>query len=131
MVQRNRTRSPDTQSRWFDNVVISTKPIGPIVSEPEPTLMKTPYQGPAEQAAWEVELAAHDEGDIVVWRSRTQATGDRVKVHSNTGDFLGPLEDSNRLAYGKTYFSRVRQQSSEGDWSDWSGWHQPFVTPDE
>lgn len=49
--------SPVDQSRYMDEFVISTKPIGPVTVPLDPTLIKTPYFGPAKQNAWEIELA--------------------------------------------------------------------------
>ena len=45
--------SPVDQSRWVDEFVISTRPIGPVYTGPNPTLAKTPYEGPGKQSAWE------------------------------------------------------------------------------
>ena len=55
--------SPVTQSRWIDNFVISTKPIGPVVCPRNPVLFKTPYRGPGKMATWQVEVASADQDD--------------------------------------------------------------------
>ena len=117
-----------TQSRWIDNFVISTRPIGPIVCPRSPVLIKTPYQGPGKQAMWEVEIAPDNHGDTPVWRSNRLVVAERIKVEENTGTFLGPLKGRTRLAASTIYFSRVRQQSDTGQWSAWSPWHQPVET---
>lgn len=44
--------SPVTQSRWYDEFVISTEPIGPVVCPANPTVIKTPYRGPEEAGKW-------------------------------------------------------------------------------
>lgn len=44
--------SPVSQTRWLDNFVISTKPIGPVVCSANPVLIKTPYRGSGKLAAW-------------------------------------------------------------------------------
>ncbi len=116
--------SPVTQSRWIDNFVISTKPIGPVVCPRNPVLIKTPYRGPGEQQAWEAEVAI--ETDHVVWRSNLLTESERVQVGEDTGSFLGQFSGKDGLDVSRIYYVRVRQQSSTGVWSDWSEWHQPF-----
>ena len=119
--------SPVTQRRWIDNFIISTRPIGPIVCPRNPVLIKTPYQGPGQQAAWEVEIASDDHGGAPAWRSN-RLTAERIKVAEDTGTFLGSLAGHNRLAASTMYFFRVRQQSDTGQRSAWSPWHQPAKT---
>ena len=55
--------SPVTQSRWIDNFVISTKPIGPVVCPRNPVLIKTPYHGPGKMETWQVEVASADQDE--------------------------------------------------------------------
>ncbi|MHC4406855.1 MAG: hypothetical protein ACYTG0_45140, partial [Planctomycetota bacterium] len=76
--------SPVTQKRWIDNFVISTRPIGPIVCPRNPVLIKTPYQGPGKQAAWEVEIASDDHGGTLVWQSNRLTMAERIKVSEDT-----------------------------------------------
>ena len=118
--------SPVTQKRWYDNFVISTRPIGPVVCPMNPTVIKTPYHGPAEAAGWDVELAADYNGKDVVYQSRQLPPGDRVVINVNNGKFVGRLTGRVALSSGKIYFLRVRQSSSDGTVSDWSRWHQGF-----
>jgi len=120
--------SPVTQTRWYDNFVISTQPIGPVITTPNPTLYKTPYHGPGTQSAWKVELATDTAGTHVVWRSKILNGPDSVRVDGNNGVFEGILAGKSQLADGARYFTRVCQESSSGTWSDWSRWHQPFIT---
>ncbi len=120
--------SPVTQCRWYDNFVISTKPIGPVTCPCNPVLLKTPYHGPGEMAAWEVQVAADPDGKQVVWQSKPQGKEERVKVDEKTGAFVGTLAGKTALAPGGEYWCRVRQQAAGGAWSEWSRWHQPFVT---
>ncbi len=115
-----------TQGRWFDNFVISTTPIGPVVSPPNPTLYKTPYQGPDELEAWEVEMASDYNGKNIVFKSKTLGSEEKATINQSNGTFLGSLEGKSALSSGEIYFSRVRQKSSNGNWSDWSRWHQGF-----
>ena len=120
--------SPVTQCRWYDNFVISTKPIGPVTCPPNPVLIKTPYHGPGELGAWEVQVAADADGKQVVWASKPQGKEERVAVDAKTGAFAGPLAGKAALDAGGTYWCRVRQQATGGAWSEWSRWHQAFVT---
>jgi len=118
--------SPVTQSRWYDNFVISTKPIGPVVCQANPTVIKTSYQGPAKAAVWEVEAASDYDGKDVVFFSRQQPRTDRLKINSKQGKFKGSLSGRKSLSPGKIYYLRIRQSSSSGIFSDWSRWHQGF-----
>lgn len=120
--------SPVTQSRWFENFVISTEPIGPVVCLRNPELIKTPFRGEGEQRGWQAELSPDADGSEVVWKSTLITDGDRMQVNEDTGGFINALSGHSQLAPGQTYYSRVREQNQAGDWSDWSGWHQPFKT---
>ena len=118
--------SVKTQGRWFDNFVISTNPIGPVICPVNPTLFKTPYYGPGELSAWEIELASDYDGNDVVFTSNELGTDEKVTINQNNGAFLGSLDKETTLLSGETYFGRVRQKSSNGEWSGWSRWHQEF-----
>ena len=115
-----------TQNRWFDNFVISTQPIGPVYCPANPVLHKTTFQGPGELEAWELELAADFEGRDVVFRSINLGIEEKVTINEPVGRFSGSLAGKKSLKSGETYFCRVRQKSSQGNWSDWSRWHQGF-----
>lgn len=115
-----------TQGRWYDNFIVSTKPIGPVVCPSNPTLYKTPYYGPGDLAAWEVELATDYEGDDIVFQSKELGNKESVIVDMNNGNFSGSLKGRTDLSSENTYFCRVRQKSTHGEWSDWSRWHQNF-----
>jgi len=122
--------SPVTQSRWIDNFVISTRPIGPVDCPRNPVLIKTPYHGPGTLAAWQVEVAAEDQENIV-WRSNLLAVSERVRVGAEDGRFVGPLASQSRLEADRVYCFRVRQSSDRGPMSPWSPWHQAVRTADE
>jgi hypothetical protein len=121
--------SPVDQSRWIDDFVISTKPIGPIVAPRDPVIVKTVHRGPGTQRAWELELADSEDGKDIVWRSEPVQGGDRVRVGDDSGKFVGALAGKQRLDPDTVYFARVREQTDT--WSDWSPWHQPFRTAHE
>ncbi|MCH8217715.1 MAG: hypothetical protein IH892_13200 [Planctomycetes bacterium] len=118
--------SPVTQSRWYDNFVISTEPIGPVVCPTNPTVIKTLYRCPGRAGAWQVEVAADYDGKEVVYRSQILPPRDTVVIDQMHGTFVGTLADRNELASGRTYYLRVRQENSDGIPSDWSRWHQGF-----
>ncbi|MDB4459131.1 hypothetical protein N9059_01005 [bacterium] len=118
--------SPIMQSRWYDNFIISTKPIGPVACPPNPTVIKTPYHGPGRASGWQVELAADYGGKDVVYRSQKLPPGDRVVISATHGKFVGSLAGKESLTSRENYFLRVRQSSSAGTVSDWSHWHQGF-----
>ncbi len=118
--------SPVTQRRWYDNFVISTKPIGPVVCPANPTVIKTPYRGPGKAGGWEVELAADYSGKDVVYQSKRLPAGNRAVIDVKHGKFVGSLAGKEALAAGKIFFLRVRQSSADGTPSDWSRWHQGF-----
>lgn len=115
-----------TQGRWFDNFVISTSPIGPVISPSNPTLYKTPYFGAAELAGWEVELASDYEGNDVVFQSNFLDTEEKVVIDGSNGGFSGTLQGKTALGSGEIYYCRVRQKNTEGFYSNWSRWHQGF-----
>ncbi|MDP2644063.1 MAG: hypothetical protein Q8P24_03930 [Desulfobacterales bacterium] len=123
--------SPVNQRRWYDEFVISTKPIGPAVCPRNPEVVKTPYRGPGEQAGWELEITDNPNGNGYVWKSVLLKSPRLVRVDTQNGEFSGALNGQAQLAPGTMYFSRVRQQSQEGTWSDWSHWHQAFLTEKE
>ena len=117
--------SPVDQYRWYDDFVVSTRPIGPLTAAPNPTLIRT---SPDDSAAWEVEIAADPQGQQVVWKSLSLPTQDtQVAVRTTTGAFSGAAAGKSSLPAGPMYFCRVRQRSTTGAWSDWSALHQPFV----
>lgn len=118
--------SVKTQGRWFDNFVISTKPIGPVVCPANPILHKTPYYGIGELAAWEVEISSDYNGNDVVFKSNLLGRIEILEINESMGSFLGTLEGHSALKSGETYFCRVHQKSSNGVWSKWSRWHQGF-----
>jgi hypothetical protein len=114
------------QGRWYDNFVISTVPIGPVVCPRNPTLVKTPYNGPGNLKNWEVELASDFNGTEKVYVSNSLGESNHIIVNNENGNFLGFLKDKSELTSGITYFARVRQQSANRQWSAWSRWHQGF-----
>jgi hypothetical protein len=115
-----------TEGRWYDNFVVSTKPVGPVTCPVNPVLFKTPYHGAGQQESWEVELAADFTGSDIVYKSIIQGNNASVIINTEKGAFRGTLSGKTHLLPGITYFCRVRQKGTGTDWSDWSRWHQPF-----
>ena len=115
-----------TEGRWYDNFVVSTKPVGPVTCPVNPVLYKTPYHGPGKLEAWEVELSTDFTGTDVVYKSANPGIKERIIINPDMGSFTGSLLGKTHLIPGATYFCRVRQKSTNGQWSGWSRWHQPF-----
>ena len=115
-----------TQGRWYDNFIVSTLPIGPVVCPTNPELKKTPYHGPESLDSWEVQLATDYEGREVVFESNEQGLNESLLIDQANGQFVGKLDGQTGLSSEYTYFCRVRQKSTNGLWSDWSRWHQNF-----
>jgi hypothetical protein len=119
-------KSPVNQYRWYDDFVVSTKPIGPVTVPANPTMFKTPLASSA-CTGWEVVIAGDPEGKNIVWSSaRLPGDSDKLAVGPSTGTFSGSAAGLSALPTGPMYFCKVRQQDSTG-WSDWSYWHQPFM----
>lgn len=103
--------------RWYDNVVVSTQPIGCAI----PTIQKSPQSG---QTGWEVEVAEDDPQHPSVWSSGTMTNADsEVDLSQDTGTFatgrvpcVGP--DDGLVV-------RARHQTA-GGWSDWTEWVSLF-----
>ncbi|HZP81371.1 MAG TPA: hypothetical protein VFB21_07020 [Chthonomonadaceae bacterium] len=113
------------QTRWFDDFVISTRPIGPIVTNTHPTLTRTA----AEVGAWEAQVAADAEGKDIVWTSRPVDGAERnLAIEAATGAFQGSRAGKRALAPGVTHWLRLRQRAASGAWSPWTAWHAPFRT---
>ena len=105
--------SPKDQYRWYDDFVVSTRPIGPITASATPTLLR---RRSADASQWQAEIAADPSGTRTVWKSADlPSTADRVTTDQP-------------LAAGPLYFCRIREKDTSGAWSAWSEWHQPFYS---
>lgn len=124
------TGAVKTEGRWYDNFIISEKPIGPVTCPPNPVLYKTPYYGPGTLETWEVELATDNTGSDVVFKSSDVGTEEKIMISTDNGTFAGSLLGRTQLAPGAIYYGRIRQKNSNGMWSEWSRWHQPFRVAD-
>jgi hypothetical protein len=112
------------QARWFDNFVISTQPIGPMVAANPPTLTRTVG---TTVAAWEAQAAADPDGKEVVWTSRPLDGAKRsLTIDAAHGAFIGSRTGKRQLAAGATHWLRLRERNAAGVWSAWTAWHAPF-----
>jgi hypothetical protein len=108
------------QARWFDDFVISTRSIGPILATTPPVITRTPG---AAGTSWEAEVAADPQGQDVVWRSKPMAPeAMNLTVDSADGDFSGSRADKTGLAVGQDYWTRIRRRGE----TEWAPWHAPF-----
>ena len=113
------------EARWFDNFVISTRPIGPIQADSVVRIQRT---RPEVMDAWQVELASDPEGREVIWRSTPQAGAMvQLTVNGDHGQFTGTRAGRNSMASGVVHWIRVRTTSTGS--AEWSPWHSPFVSP--
>jgi hypothetical protein len=117
--------SPVKQARYFDEFVVSTKPIGLARTGLNPEIVKTAFESTdsqQSQAAMQVQVGAQG-GSEVVWDSGTvSGAGNRVRVNATTGEFRGNLAGKSRLEPGTLYAARVRQCDTGAQWSPWSEW---------
>ncbi len=108
------------QARWFDNLVISAAPIGPITAANPPALIRT---GTASGNGWEVEVATDPDGHDTVWRSRgLDASALDLVVNPSHGKFSGSRSGLKSLAPRMAHWVRIRFMDSD----TWSLWHAPF-----
>ncbi len=118
--------SPVSQSRWYDNFVISTVKIGPVACTANPTIIKTPFRGLGQAGEWQFEVAADFNGNDVVFRSKKLAPGNESVIDETNGSFIGNLSGKKQLETDQIFYIRVRQSNSDHVFSDWSRWHQGF-----
>jgi len=144
--------SPREQSRFYDDLVLSTRPIGPARTPLNPVIVKSPFSDPDRgdhQTAWQVEVAravqrplvpAEKAGEVVtryqpyrfdyttVWQGITSGPAAAMVVDARNGTFVGPLVGKDRLEPNTLYMVRLRQKDAVGNWSPWSNWHAGFAT---
>jgi hypothetical protein len=112
------------QARWFDDFVISTQPIGPVVTTSTPTLTRTDAPG---VASWQAEAASDPDGQDTVWASGIVAGSKAtLAVDWAHGAFAGSCATARQLTAGSLYWLRLRERNASGVWSAWSSWHAPF-----
>jgi hypothetical protein len=103
--------------RWYDNVVLSTQPIGCAV----PTIQKSALTG---QTAWEVEVAEDTADYALVWSSGAMVNADNeVDMSPDVGTFAAGHLPCDGPDDG--FVVRARHQTAAG-WSDWTEWVSLF-----
>ena len=127
--------SPRAQERFYDNLVIATRPIGLARSPRNPKVFLTPFVGAPETTLDRMELEiATAEDTSVVFRShrlRMLSPQGGLIVGTTAGTFVGTSSGRAALEGNRRYIVRARVESNESVWSDWSAWHAPFLTVDE
>src|ERR1700722_16089540 len=115
------------QARWFDDFVVSTRPIGPITAEAVPQLRRTQADG---IKTWQAQVALDAEGHDIVWTSRPALARD-IELRGDTarGAFGGSCEGKTLLPRGRLYWVRLRENAGAATQSEWTTWHAPFRTP--
>ncbi len=116
--------APADLYRWYDNFVVSTKPIGLIEAPANPTIIRAVRPWEKSDQVWQCEIAKGSDGKNVVFTSK-ELNEDRFTVSSKHGKFTSKTR---KLSSG-TFYCRARQQDKGGSWSEWSTWHQGFVVP--
>jgi len=135
--------SPADQSRFFDDIALSSSPIGPARSPVNPIIHVT---GDPSQA-WQIEIAEATQLPLVVadsfdgvttrlepaaferdvvWTAHLTGSPGEITVDAATGRF--PPSGSDRLRHNRLHQVRVRRQAASGQWSPWSPWHAGFAT---
>ena len=119
------TGSIKRQARWFDDFVISTQPIGPVVAANPPTLTRTTG---TDVAAWQAQAATAPDAKQIVWMSQPVdgATKSLTLDAAARGAFLGSRAAKRQLAAAATHWLRLRERTAAGVWSAWTDWHAPF-----
>ena len=114
------------QTRWFDDFVVSTAPIGPITAESSPKIRRTQADG---IKTWQAQVALDADGRDVVWTSRPLLAKDlELKVDLEKGTFAGSCAGKSSLPRNHICWLRVRETTSAGLQSEWTAWHAPFRT---
>jgi hypothetical protein len=142
--------SPVAQSRFYDDMVVSTERIGPLRAELNPTIVKTAFADEADtQGGWEAEVAQGVQRELVknsvldgivtsyrepevdyttVWSGALEGEGLELVVNAEAGEFSGPRSGETTLVANTLHFVRVRQKNTDGEWSAWSSWHSGFAS---
>lgn len=104
--------------RWFDNVVISTEPVGCAVF----TVAKKKLD---DQSAWQLQIAtAADEGAVIWDSGEIPGPGLEIDISDEKGTFAPGADRC--LLPSKSTVMRARQAAA-GVWSAWSEWTPMFV----
>ncbi|MBV2247277.1 MAG: T9SS type A sorting domain-containing protein [Lentimicrobium sp.] len=135
--------SPRRQSRFYDDLMLSSEPIGPARTPVQPVIEIAGSTGTED--AWEskfqVEVARTNQIPLsvkdparkqpvmeytTVWKGNTQ--GFSIEVNDCYGEFINQPGNNNSLDYNTLYSVRLRQKIGDSEWTDWSPWHAGFAT---
>lgn len=119
------SKAPRALNRWFDDIVISTAPIGPIVAPRNPELILTRL---ASVTGCDLEVASDVDGAAarVLWRATTPAGEARIRVDGKRGTFVGSGPGAT-LPPDEVHWVRARATGTSGA-GGWSRWHAAFRT---
>jgi PKD repeat protein len=121
--------SGKAQSRYIDNFVISTAPIGFATSPINPYIYKTPMvsaSGATQRSITaQVSTSAGTAGKV--WEGTIETTADSFQVNSTNGEFSGARAGQTALAGDTVYYVRVLVTDNGDLSSPWSAWI-PFKT---
>jgi len=110
------------ESRWFDNLVVSTQPIGPVSTTGNPTIHRTGNGN----ARWQAEITTNPDRPGDSWQSNPiPGAMTDVTVGESAGLFSAANESTKALKEG-TYWIRLRQETAPDTWTEWTAWHSPF-----
>ena len=119
--------SPKEQSRFYDNFIISTSPIGIASSPVNPVIYKSSFDSLNEndfQSAYQAQISISSSTIGMVWSGAVQGNIDSIKVDTVNGVFQGDLNGKASLDKGTIYYARVRQANASGTFSNWSSWYK-------
>jgi len=139
--------SPVEQSRFYDDLVLSTEPVGPVRTPLNPVIVRAGTKG--DVGEWEVQVAKTLQKPLVpektidgvvtryrpaeffralVWQGNVSGEETEVEVGTETGEFQGVFADRSELIPNTFYMARIRQRPAGGVWTSWSPWHAGFAT---
>lgn len=103
--------------RWFDNVVLSTEPVGCAIF----TVKKKELD---DQSRWQVQVATRAEESAIIWDSGLiEGAGTDIDVAEATGTFA---EGADRCLLRSTAYV-IRARHAVGvTWSEWTEWSPMF-----
>ncbi|MBV2247278.1 MAG: hypothetical protein KUL83_08955 [Lentimicrobium sp.] len=135
--------SPRRQSRFYDDLMLSSDPIGPARTPVHPVIEIAGSTGKERtgESDFQVEVAktiqlprsvkdpARKQPVMeytTVWKG--SAKDFSVEVNATHGKFIHPAGHARRLDYNTLYSVRLRQRKEDSGWTEWSPWHATFAT---
>lgn len=115
--------SPADQSRWIDNFVVSTRPIGPVAVPRNPVVVPRLSDNAVR---WQLQVVRQESNDPV-WRSSELNSSEAVTVNRRTGSFLNDLATASQLPANEQFRFQVREFQRGRSTTNWSRGHWPVV----